>query len=174
MPLFPPHRSRAKCDDRLIPACCVRCVHNGIFTHFEQLSTTFTQPKKKPAERVSKGICGLLEGEPTTRLELVTYRLRIKNHSLIINDLQGCCVLVAFDGGRDRKKFILSRREEGRRYSKEFVSGFHVTASMFRPAGVAGLLAALVVFGVASALLALERSLISAWTLVVNPDGLRE
>jgi len=59
-------------------------------------------------------------------------------------------------------------------YSKEFVSGFQVTASMFRPAGVDGLLAALVVFGVASALLALERSLISAWTLVVNPDGLRE
>ena len=59
-------------------------------------------------------------------------------------------------------------------YSKEFVSGFQVTASMFRPAGVDGLFAALVVFGVAAVALALERSLISAWTLVVNPEGLRE
>ncbi|NBS53763.1 MAG: hypothetical protein EBS96_14350 [Spartobacteria bacterium] len=38
--------------------------------------------------------------------------------------------------GCDRKKFILSRREEDVRYSNEFVSGFQVTASMFRPAGI--------------------------------------
>ena len=41
------------------------------------------------------GFCGLLEGEPTTRLELVTYRLRIRKWVLIINDLQECCVHVA-------------------------------------------------------------------------------
>jgi hypothetical protein len=101
------------------------------------------------------GICGLLEGEPTTRFELVTYRLRILKHILTINDLQECCVHVAF-------------------YSKLLVSGFQVTASMFRPAGVDGLFAALVVFGVAAVALAVERSLISACTEVVNPEGLRE
>jgi len=32
---------------------------------------------EKPSELVLMSFCGLLEGEPTTRLELVTYRLRI-------------------------------------------------------------------------------------------------
>ncbi len=42
------------------------------------------------------GFCGLLEGEPTTRLELVTYRLRIKKWYLIINNLQKRCAGVAW------------------------------------------------------------------------------
>lgn len=108
MPLFSPHRSRAKCDDRLTPACCVRCVHNGIFTHLEQLSTNFAQPKKKPAEPIHMGICGLLEGEPTTRLELVTYRLRIKEWYLIINNLQKRCAVVALQVSHGPKKQQLS------------------------------------------------------------------
>jgi hypothetical protein len=48
----------------------------------EQLSNNFRQSKKKPAEQASKGICGLLEGEPTTGFEPVTYRLRIKKRVL--------------------------------------------------------------------------------------------
>lgn len=42
------------------------------------------------------GICGLLEGEPTTRFELVTYRLRIKKRAFIISILQKRCAFVAF------------------------------------------------------------------------------
>ena len=58
-------------------------------------SSNFKQQQKKPAEPLKMGFCGLLEGEPTTRLELVTYRLRIRKWVLIINDLQECCVHVA-------------------------------------------------------------------------------
>jgi hypothetical protein len=78
MPLLSPHRGRAKSNDWLVAPCCVRCVHNDIFTHLNQFSNNFSQPKKKPAEPIHMRICGLLEGEPTTRFELVTYRLRIK------------------------------------------------------------------------------------------------
>ena len=45
------------------------------------------------------GLSGLSEVEPTTRLELVTYRLRIAKGGLIINGLQGCCVGVALGVG---------------------------------------------------------------------------
>ena len=41
-------------------------------------------------------ICGLTRGEPTTRFELVTYRLRIEKWVLIISNLQERCADVAF------------------------------------------------------------------------------
>ena len=50
------------------------------------------------------GFCGLLEGEPTTRLELVTYRLRIEKCYIIINNLQKRCAVVALQVSHGTKK----------------------------------------------------------------------
>lgn len=57
------------------------------FKQFHNILKQFQTTREKPAEPLKMGICGLLEGEPTTRFELVTYRLRIGKLVLIINDL---------------------------------------------------------------------------------------
>jgi hypothetical protein len=77
------------------PTCCLCCLACCLFSHLQQFAATQRNINKKPAEALFKHLSGHLEGEPTTGLEPVTYRLRIKIQLLKINDLQIRCLSVA-------------------------------------------------------------------------------